>query len=121
MINRNLEGTGLKWSSFDMEWYWNPNTGQHDLHTTLALARIYGPLSRNQVDRNNADIFLKNFTKFPAKGFANDTFWADDRAIKTTIIEWGPQYFNITMKGSVYKNLTKKGDKVEKYTAKNTT
>ena len=89
-----------------MEWFWNPKTGQHDLHTTLALARTHGITSRNQLDRKNADIFQQNFTKFPAKGFANDTFWADDRGIKTAIIEWGPESFELTMKGSVYKDVT---------------
>jgi hypothetical protein len=58
MMNRDLEGNGkLKWSSFDMEWFWNPKTGQHDLHTTLALARTYGIKSRNQLNARNADIF----------------------------------------------------------------
>jgi len=58
MMNRDLEGNGkLKWSSFDMEWYWNPKTGQHDLHTTMALARTYGIKSRNQLNDRNADIF----------------------------------------------------------------
>jgi len=58
MMNRDLEGNGKrKWSSFHMEWFWNPKTGQHDLHTTLALARTHGITSRNQLGDKNADIF----------------------------------------------------------------
>lgn len=104
-----------------MEWYWNPKTGQHDLHTTMALAHNYGIKSRNQLTDRNAYILSTNFTKFPAKGFANDTFWADDQSLQKMTIEWGPEYFNLTLKGAQYKNVTKPGDKVNKYTARTTT